>query len=117
MKSIALALAAILAPEILATPTPDSHPRLQLRGPSLSLDALPPTPLTWTASIASNPSGPLRTFTGTAQFIYQQILAANPSYATLHPLNATAPPPPLRPRQTATPRTRATPSPRATATT
>lgn len=105
MKSITLALAAILAPMVrplphpkpppltptqsLATPTTPSHPGLQLRAPGIDLDALPSTPLTWTGSITSNPSDPLHTFTGTAQSIYHQILAANPSFADLNPLNAT----------------------------
>lgn len=112
MKSITLALAAILAPMVrplplphlkptpthphptsqtLATPTSPSPPSLQLRAPGIDLDALPSTPLTWTGSITSNPSDPLYTFTGTAQSIYEQIVTANPSYATLNPVNVTAP--------------------------
>lgn len=77
--------------QTLATPTSPSPPSLQLRAPGIDLDALPSTPLTWTGSITSNPSDPLYTFTGTAQSIYEQIVTANPSYATLNPVNVTAP--------------------------
>ncbi|KAK1835758.1 hypothetical protein QBC39DRAFT_413446 [Podospora conica] len=87
MKSIALAIAAILAPFTLASPTSDSQPGLEIRA-GVDLDALPSSPMTWSGSITADPSGPVLTFSGTAKSIYEQIVAANPDYAALHPVDA-----------------------------
>lgn len=65
---------------------------MHIRGPGTSpeLDNLPVSGMTWTGSITSDPNGPPFTYSGTAKSIYEQIVAVNPFFASLNPVDPAA---------------------------